>query len=459
MDILFVSPSLAPYPVESGPSEACAALSKALRTLGHRVSILAPYPDEPEPNLSGLSRRLDPIRIDLGSRAEAVHIHDGRSAGGVEWILLQHSSLADLFELEESALFAQAVLARATEQLLARERTFDAVHFHGEETALAAALVASTRRFPVIFSSYSLANPLRFSSRQTHALGLEAFADHDGSLCPLLWAIQSAQRVSTSLPERVLTSVPSEEDALVAKALKARGGALSAVPFGLDSALWNPLTDVQLVARYTPHDLTGKARCKSMLQRELKLEVDPDVALLGAVESAFGAERIERIGQELVRTDVQLIVQVLDEDAECIDRLIALSDRMPHRLQVRIGDSQLRTHRIVAGSDALLITSERPVLAMAAQRYGTLPVARRGSATAESVVDIDAKLATGTGILYDDRSNEALLAGARRAVAAFNRGLPFEKLRTRMMRGDFSWERAARMFELIYQQAVANEAA
>ncbi|MFT3923084.1 MAG: glycogen/starch synthase [Myxococcales bacterium] len=459
MDILFVSPSLSPYPVESGPSEACAALSKALRSLGHRISILAPYPEEPDPNLSGLARRLDPIRVDLGSRAEAVHVHDGRSAGGVEWILLQHPALSDLFEIDESALFAQAVLARATEQLLARERAFDAVHFHGEETALAAALVASTRRFPVIFSAYSLANPLRFSARQTHALGLEAFADQDGTVCPLLWAIQSAQRVSTSLPERVLASAPSEDDALVARALKARGGALSAVPFGLDSALWNPLTDVHLVARYTPHDLTGKARCKAMLQRELKLEIDPDVALLGAVESAFGAERIERIAKDLVRTDVQLVLQVLDEDAGCIDALIALSDRMPHRLQVRIGDSQLRTHRIVSGSDALLITSERPVLAMAAQRYGTLPVARRGSASAESVVDIDAKLATGTGILYDDRSSEALLAGARRAVAAFNRGLPFEKLRTRMMRTDFSWERAARMFELIYQQAVSNEAA
>jgi len=459
MDLLFVSPSLAPYPVESGPSEACAALSKALRSLGHRVSILAPSPDEPDPNLSGLARRLDPIRVNLGSRAESVHVYDGRSAGGVEWILLQHPALSDLFELEESALFAQALLARTTEELLARERAFDAVHFHGEETALAAALVASTRRFPVVFSAYSLANPLRFSARQTHALGLEAFADQDGTLCPLLWAIRSAQRVSTSLPERALTSEPSEEDAVVARALRARAGALSAVPFGLDSALWNPLTDAHLVARYTPHDLTGKARCKAMLQRELKLEIDPDVALIGAVESAFGAERVERMAQDLVRTDVQLIVQVLDEDAECIDALIALSDRMPHRLQVRIGDSQLRTHRIVSGCDALLIASERPVLTMAAQRYGTLPIARRGSASAESVVDIDAKLATGTGILYDDRSPEALLAGARRAVAAFNRGLSFEKLRTRMMRADFSWERAARVFESIYQQAVGNEAA
>ncbi len=76
-----------------------------------------------------------------------MHIHDGRSAGGVEWILLQHSALTS-WSSRKSALIAQTLLARATEQLLARERAFDAVHFHGEETALAASLVASTRRFP-----------------------------------------------------------------------------------------------------------------------------------------------------------------------------------------------------------------------------------------------------------------------------------------------------------------------
>ena len=37
-------------------------------------------------------------------------------------------------------------------------------------------------------------------------------------------------------------------------------------------------------------------------------------------------------------------------------------------------------------------------------------------------LDIDPKLASGTGVIYDERTPEALLAGARRAIAAFNRG-------------------------------------
>ncbi|MEY4515381.1 MAG: glycogen synthase [Pseudomonadota bacterium] len=450
MDILFVTPSLTPFPVEAGPAETSAALAKALRNLGHRVSICAPYPDEPDAALTGLARRLDPLVIEIGGKTDHVNVHDGRSAAGIEWTLLEHPALFDLYEEGEAGLYAQAVLGRACTALLARERAFDAVHLHGEETALACAMIALEKRLSTVFSVYSLSTPLRFDADVADKYGLDPLIDNTGTLCPLLGAITLARRVSTTVPQRILDS---ERDSDVARALKARGGDLSAVLGGLDSSVWNPLTDSHLFARYTPLDLGGKSRNKAMLQSELKLEIDPDVALLGAVESGVGAARVEAIAQELVRTDVQLVVQVLDEDADCIDRLIALSERMPHRLKVRLGDSQMRAHRIIAASDALLLASDRPALAMAAQRYGTLPVARKHSTAAEVIVDLDPKLASGSGLLYDDRSHEAFLAGSRRAIAAFNRGGPFEKLRARLMRIDHSWERAARAFEHIYMQA------
>jgi starch synthase len=459
MDILFVTPSLTPFPVEAGPAEASAALAKALRNLGHRVSICAPYPEEPDASLTGLARRLDPLLIEVGGKTDQVHVHDGRSAAGIEWTLLEHPALVDLYEESEAGLYAQTVLGRACSALLARERAFDAVHFHGEETALACALVALEQRLSTIFTAYSLAAPLRFDMQAARRLGLEPLLDHNGQLCPLLSAISLSRRVSTSVPQRMLETEAGAGESAVARALRGRGGDLTAVLGGLDSSIWNPLTDGHLFARYTPLDLGGKGRNKAMLQSELKLEVDPDVALLGSVESGVGAARVESIAQELVRTDVQLVIQVLDEDAECIDRLIALSERMPHRLKVRLGDSQMRAHRIVAASDALLLASDRPALAMASQRYGTLPVARKHTAAAEAIVDLDPKLASGSGLLYDDKSNEAFLAGARRAIAAFNRGLPFEKLRARLMRTDHSWERSARAFEHIYMQAGDIQAA
>jgi starch synthase len=459
MDVLFVSPSALPYPVEAGAAEAALALAKALRSLGHRVSIIAPHPEEPDPGLSGVSRRLDPLSFELGDAHESVHVFDGRSAAGIEWILLSHSALKDLFEEGASGLRAQLVLARACALLLHRERAFDVVHFHGEETALACAVVALEKRQKTVFATYSLASPLRFSAALARKFGIDALLREDQTLVPELSAIACATRVVTCVPVALLNAERAANGADVPGALMARTTDLAVAPLGLDGAIWNPVIDTRLFARFTPVDLAGKARNKAMLQQELKLELDADVALLGAVESALGAERIYQAARELVKTDVQLVVQVLDEDAPSIEGLIALSQRMPHRLQVRIGDSQTRAHRIVGASDAVLFGSDRPMVAMAAQRYGALPVARRGSMSAESIVDIDAKLTTGTGILYDDRSSEALLAGARRAIAAFNRGALFDRLRTRIMQVDHSFERAARALEHVYMQAAEIEAA
>lgn len=459
MDVLFVSPSALPYPVEAGAAEAALALAKALRSLGHRVSIIAPYPEEPDPGLGGLARRLDPLTFDLGGTPESVNVLDGRSAAGIEWILLSHPALRDLYEDGESGLRAQLVLARASAQLLHRERAFDVVHFHGEECALACAVVALEKRWKTVFGLYSPASPLSFPAGLTQRFGLEALLRDNRTLVPQLSAVACATRIVTSVPVALVNAGGSSQADGMAQALAARSNELGITPLGLDGAVWNPVIDTRLFARYTPVDLTGKARNKAQLQQELKLELDADVALLGAIESALGAERILQAAKELVKTDVQLVVQVLDEDAPSIEGLIALSERMPHRLQVRLGDSQTRAHRIVAASDALLLGSDRPMIAMAAQRYGALPVVRRGSMSAESVVDIDPRLSSGTGILYDDRSSEALLAGARRAIAAFNRGTLFERLRTRLMQVDHSFERAARALEHVYMQVAEIEAA
>jgi starch synthase len=459
MDVLFVSPSALAYPVDTGAAEAALALAKALRSLGHRVSIVAPHPDEPDPSLSSLARRLDPLSFEVDDKTEQVSVYDGRTAAGIEWILLSHPALSDLFEDDARGLFAQLVLARATALLLHRERAFDVVHFHGEETALACTLIALEKRTKTVYGTYSVSSPLSFAGPLAQRVGLTALVRDDQRLVPALNAVGCAQRVVTSVPIAMLLRATTDPKPELSAAIAARGSDVSLAPLGLDGAVWNPVIDTQLFARFTPVELGGKARNKAMLQSELKLEIDPDVALLGAIEGAPGAERIYEVAKDLVRSDVQLVVQVLDEDAASIEALIALSERMPHRVQVRIGDSQMRAHRIVAASDALLLGSDRPTLAMAAQRYGTLPVARRASLAGEAIVDIDAKLTTGSGILYDDRSSEALLAGARRAVAAFNRGLPFERLRTRIMQIDHSFERAARALEHVYLQAAEIEAA
>ena len=91
---------------------------------------------------------------------------------------------------------------------------------------------------------------------------------------------------------------------------------------------------------------------------------------------------------------------------------------------------------------------------MRAQRYGALPIVHRDGGLADEVVDCEASLKTGSGLLYDEASAISLLSALQRASAAFANTKAFRELRSRVMRIDHSWERTTRLYERTYRDAI-----
>src|SRR5580704_5478682 len=95
MEILFVASELAPMVKVGGLADVVAALSKALRLLGHKVTIALPrYPGVEAGGLM-LARRLTPVVLpddpSLGLRGSTpveVTVYDGRLGSGVELLAL-----------------------------------------------------------------------------------------------------------------------------------------------------------------------------------------------------------------------------------------------------------------------------------------------------------------------------------------------------------------------------------
>jgi starch synthase len=127
--------------------------------------------------------------------------------------------------------------------------------------------------------------------------------------------------------------------------------------------------------------------------------------------------------------------------------------RWPDRLQVRPeGDAEL-VHQVLGAADCLLVPPEQPPggsMQMRAHRYGALPIGLRAGALADTVVDCDAELVTGTGFLFDSTADEEVLAAIQRAVAGFAHRGAFEKARRRALKVDHSWERSAYLYERLY---------
>jgi len=187
--------------------------------------------------------------------------------------------------------------------------------------------------------------------------------------------------------------------------------------------------------------------------------VRSDVPLFGAIGSVDddGMALLAKIGPDLLRNDLQLVVQ-LEGDGELVAIFEELWDQWSDRIQIRTGNDEAFRHILVAASDFIVVPgSEVPLdnIQMRAQRYGALPIVRRDSGLADEVVDSEASLKTGSGILYDELTARALLSAMQRGAAAFANTKAFRAMQSRVMRIDHSWERTTRLYERTYRDAIA----
>ncbi|MGH7255643.1 MAG: glycogen synthase, partial [Nitrospirales bacterium] len=92
--------------------------------------------------------------------------------------------------------------------------------------------------------------------------------------------------------------------------IRERRERLSGVVNGIDTEVWNPAQDPHLPARYSSLDLSGKAECKTALQREVGLPVRnvPVLVMVSRLTAQKGLDHVAEINPELMELDLQLIV-------------------------------------------------------------------------------------------------------------------------------------------------------
>ena len=147
MDITFVTTELAPFVKVGGLADVSAALPKALRGLGHGVTVVLPrYPALEQQGLL-LARRLTPLRFALGGRAFEATVLDGRLASQVDLVVIDVPGLFDRDQVygERGEGYADnalrfAVLSRAAAEIVRQRVTsgmpVDLVHCHDWPAAL-----------------------------------------------------------------------------------------------------------------------------------------------------------------------------------------------------------------------------------------------------------------------------------------------------------------------------------
>ena len=235
---------------------------------------------------------------------------------------------------------------------------------------------------------------------------------------------------------------------------KALGDRLVGILNGIDQDVWNPATDPQILARYRPDNLEGKHHCKSALQRSYGLPERPDVPLFG-----MAGRLVQQKGLDLVLASKWLLA----EDAQFVflgsgdpgyeEALAGLARAAPGKIGVQLAFHDSLEHRLMAGVDLFLMPSlYEPcgLTQMRAQRYGSLPVARRVGGLADTIED------GVTGFLFDAYESSALEVAAFRALAAYARPAERTRMMQEAMARDFSWERSVSAYLDVYRRVVAR---
>ena len=471
MKIAIIAAEVAPFAKAGGLADVIGALPGALKAIGQQPSVIVPaYKSilenvKAKPVMSGLSIAMDGI-------AEPFSILLAEGRNGVPMYLIEHRRFFERDgiygengkdfpdNLQRFIFFGRAAAIAAAEVIRP-----DVIHAHDWHAAAATiviradpALSQKLKDALSIFTIHNLAfqgvgkrsdfpllniDPSYFSTNC-----LEFY----GGMSLMKGAIVLADGVSTVSPTyaREVTSGPEFGFALEG-VLRDKGGNFVGILNGADYNEWNPATDRDIAATYTPAKSDGKRTCTRALRDSLKLPNRERWPIVGMVTRMTGQKGIDLLRDSLasvMELDLQLVM-LASGDPALEEFFKAAEQRYPDRLRVIIEFNNVLAHRIQAGSDAFLMPSRfEPcgLTQMYALRYGSAPIVRATGGLRDTVSEFDPASGIGNGFVFEKFEAAEMVAALRRAVATFKNRALWRRLMANCFAADFSWEVAARKY-------------
>lgn len=242
--------------------------------------------------------------------------------------------------------------------------------------------------------------------------------------------------------------------------LKERGDRFVGILNGIDYETREPATDPLLAKNYSVKTLGDRAANKLALQERFGLEKNPDVFAIGIVSRLYrqkGFALLTDIIEPFIKTTGAELFTVGAGDTDIMDFLRGLQEKYPKQVRAHLLYDDVLPHMIYAGADVILIPSQfEPcgLIQMEAMRYGAIPVARRTGGLADSIEDHSPAEKRGTGFLFDDFEQHALLIAMTRAFESSRHKESWERLQKRAMAADFSWDVSAKEYVKLFKKAI-----
>ena len=250
---------------------------------------------------------------------------------------------------------------------------------------------------------------------------LEAYKDANLLKGGLVYA-DAITTVSNTYAEEIKTEFYGEHlDGL----LRARAHDLRGIVNGIDYEEYNPETDTFLAKNYNAKNFRKeKVKNKLALQKELGLQEDPKVMMIGVVSRLTdqkGFDLVNYVMDELCQDSIQLVVLGTGEERyENMFRHFAW--KYQGKVSANIFYDNGLSHRIYASCDAFLMPSLFEPCGLSqlmSLRYGTLPIVRETGGLKDTVQPYNEYESTGTGFSFTNYNAHEMLGTIRYAESVY----------------------------------------
>lgn len=474
MKILYCTSEANPYAGSGGLADVAGSLPKILRHSGVDCRVIMPlYGDIPQYLKDGMNY-ITSLTVPVSWRQQYCGLYFAQYDGVTFYFIdndyyFKRDGLYGFYDdAERFAFFSRAIL----EVLPYIDFHPDLIHANDWQTALVPTyyycFYSKMPWYQNIKSMFTIHN-IQYQGMygwdvNTECVGLpedrKPILEHNGKLNMVKAAIETSTRVTTVSPSYAGEILDPWFSHKLDPILRGCSYKLCGILNGIDYDSYNPATDIQMYANYTPEYPEGKGHCKYMLQERLGLEKRWDIPLIAMVTRLVSHKGLDlvRDGIEdiLNRNDVQLVV-LGSGDKEYEEYFTFLHNKYPGRVCFCCGFVPELARKIYAGSDIFLMPSKSEpcgLSQMIALRYGSIPVVREVGGLRDSIKDSMDGFGNGfTFKLYDVQDMTYAL---QRAIEGYWNRDGWKALRYRAMTCDNSWGRSASDYINVYRDTIDN---
>lgn len=471
MNILFAASEAVPFAASGGLADVVGSLPKYINAKGHNCCVVIPLYSAISDELRCQMTFVKNITVDVSWRKQYCGIFKA-TQNGIDYYFIDNEyyfSRDGLYgfydDCERFVFFDRAVL----EMLRHIDFKPDIIHCHDWQTALIPVYYNVYYKYQQgydniknIFTVHNIEYQGRYGREVLGELmGIPMYnaglLEYDGYINMMKGAFETADRITTVSPSYAWEILDpwyahSLDRILVTKQYKLKG-----ILNGIDYDLYNPQNDSAIAGSFSADDISGKAKCKKALLKELNL-ADGDEAVIGIVTRFVGHKGIDLIRcvfEDMVRMGIKFAVLGSGEKIY-EDFFREMSARYPDRVSVTLGFVPELSHKIYAGADMFLMPSQSEPCGLAqmiAMRYGTIPIVRETGGLRDTVHDNGG--VNGNGFTFKTYNANDMLDAVKRAKRDYENKSVWNALVKRAMKCDYSWASSADIYIKLYNDVMS----